>query len=71
MGMPVVSLSRYEDLSSIYESQNPPATSHLPSSYTEGQIEGYKQQQKVYTKLLREKNVQWNEMILGVPGGFV
>jgi choline dehydrogenase-like flavoprotein len=69
MGMPVVSPSRYEDLSRMYEVQDP--ASHLPSTYTEEQIEGYKQQQKVYAKLLREKNVQWNEMMLGVPGGSI
>lgn len=69
IGMPVVTPERYQNLSVAYESQDP--TKHLPATYTKEQIEGYKQQQKVYAKLFREKNVQWNEMMMFGPGGSI
>lgn len=67
-GMPTMS-PKYKELSKKYRSQDP--TSHLPWSYTAEQIEGYKRQQKIYARLLKEKNVQWNEIMLSIPGGSV
>ncbi|KAF2471433.1 alcohol oxidase [Lindgomyces ingoldianus] len=69
IGMPVVSPEKYEALSKAFENQDP--ASHLPATYTKDQIEGYKQQQKVYSKLFREKNMQWNEMMMFGPGGSI
>jgi choline dehydrogenase-like flavoprotein len=68
-GLPVISPSRYKTLADTFEAQDP--VSHLPSTYTKEQVEGYKRQQKIYAKLMREKNSQWNEMMLGQPGGTV
>uniref|UniRef100_L2GDE6 Choline dehydrogenase n=1 Tax=Colletotrichum fructicola (strain Nara gc5) TaxID=1213859 RepID=L2GDE6_COLFN len=45
--------------------------SHLPSAYTSEQVEGYKQQQKVYGRLMRSKNTVFSEMMMYGPGGSV
>ncbi|KAF6810429.1 Oxygen-dependent choline dehydrogenase 5 [Colletotrichum sojae] len=69
IGMPVVSPDRYEALARAYEAQDP--RSHLPSTYTSEQIEGYRQQQKVYGRLMRSKNTVFSEMMMYGPGGSV
>ncbi|KAI8289267.1 hypothetical protein K4K60_009156 [Colletotrichum sp. SAR11_57] len=68
-GLPVVSPDRYETLARTYEAQDP--KSHLPSAYTSEQVEGYKQQQKVYGRLMRSKNTVFSEMMMYGPGGSV
>ncbi|KAJ0166680.1 Oxygen-dependent choline dehydrogenase [Colletotrichum tanaceti] len=60
---------RFETLARAFEAQNP--RSHLPSSYTAEQIEGYKQQQSVWGRLMRSKNVVFSEMMMYGPGGSV
>ncbi|TEA19227.1 Dehydrogenase xptC [Colletotrichum sidae] len=69
IGLPVISPDRYESLARTYEAQDP--KSHLPSSYTAEQIAGYRQQQKVYGRLMRSKNTVFNEMMMYGPGGSV
>ncbi|KAI8155562.1 hypothetical protein KHU50_010122 [Colletotrichum sp. SAR 10_65] len=69
IGLPVVSPDRYETLARTYEAQDP--KSHLPSAYTSEQVEGYKQQQKVYGRLMRSKNTVFSEMMMYGPGGSV
>ncbi|KAL0780197.1 hypothetical protein CaCOL14_004681 [Colletotrichum acutatum] len=69
IGLPVVSPDRFDTLAKAFEAQDP--KSHLPSSYTAEQIEGYKQQQKVWGRLMRSKNVVFSEMMMYGPGGSV
>lgn len=69
IGLPVLAPDTYEDIATRYEEQDP--TSHLPSSYTEEQVEGYRQQQAVFSRLMRSPNTTFNEMMMMGPGGSV
>lgn len=69
LGMPVLAPDTFEDLASRYEEQDP--ESHLPPSYTPEQIEGYRQQQAIFSRLLRSPNTTFNEMMMGGPGGSI
>lgn len=69
IGLPVLAPDTYEDLATRYEEQDP--TSHLPDSYTEEQVEGYRQQQAVFSRLMRSPNTTFNEMMMMGPGGSV
>lgn len=69
IGMPVLAPDTYEDMATRYEEQDP--TSHLPSSYTEEQVEGYRQQQAIFARLMRSPNTTFNEMMMMGPGGSV
>lgn len=69
LGMPVIAPDSYEALASKYEEQDP--ESHLPSSYTAEQIEGYRQQQAVFSKLMRSSNTTFNEMMMINAGGSI
>ncbi|RDL37825.1 Glucose oxidase [Venustampulla echinocandica] len=69
IGLPVVTPDKYEALAQAYESQDPAA--YLPSNYEETQIEGYKQQQKVWAKLMRSTNPVFLEIMLHGPGGAI
>lgn len=68
-GLPVISPDNYEALASKYENQDP--TTHLPASYTAEQIEGYRQQQAVFAKLMRSPDKTFNEMMMYGPGGSI
>lgn len=59
----------YGALATKYEEQDP--TTHLPSSYTEEQVEGYRKQQEVYAELMRSDNINVNEIMLYGPGGAI
>ncbi|RYP38049.1 hypothetical protein DL767_002698 [Monosporascus sp. MG133] len=50
----------------VKQGQDP--ASHLPSSYTPKQIEGYRQQQAVYARLLRAPDTTVNSMMMNGPG---
>lgn len=69
IGLPVVSPERFEEIADAFEAQDP--GEHLPESYTEEQVEGYRQQQKVWSKLMRSKGVVFLEMMMGRPGGSI
>lgn len=69
LGLPVLAPDTYEDLAQRYEDQDP--TSHLPASYTAEQIEGYRQQQAVFSRLIRSPDTTFNEMMMGGPGGSI
>lgn len=69
IGLPVLSPDNYEALASKYEEQDP--TSHLPPRYTDEQIEGYRQQQAVYSRLMRSPDTTFNEMMMYGPGGSI
>lgn len=69
VGMPVLAPDTYEALATRYEDQDP--TSHLPSSYTDEQVEGYRQQQAVFSRLMRSPNTTFNEMMMMGPGGSI
>jgi hypothetical protein len=69
IGLPVVSPENFENLAAKYEEQDP--TSHLPESYTTEQVEGYRQQQSVYSRLMRSPDTSFNMMMLFGPGGSI
>lgn len=69
IGLPVLAPDNFETLASKYEAQDP--MSHLPESYTDEQIEGYRRQQEVYAKLMRSPNTTFNEMMMFGPGGSI
>jgi choline dehydrogenase-like flavoprotein len=69
LGLPVVTADRFESLAKLYEEQDP--TTHLPESYTKEQVDGYSLQQKVFSRLMRTKDVVFSEMMLFGPGGSV
>jgi len=69
IGLPIVSPERFEEIAAAFEAQDP--MTHLPDSYTEEQVEGYRQQQKVWSKLMRSKGVVFLEMMMGRPGGSI
>ncbi|KAM0328803.1 hypothetical protein ACHAQA_005217 [Verticillium albo-atrum] len=69
LGLPVVSPSRYQELATRFQNQNP--ASHLPSSYTAEQVAGYRRQQEIYARLMRSTNVVFLEMMMYGPGGSV
>jgi choline dehydrogenase-like flavoprotein len=69
VGLPVLSPDNYEAITAEYAEQDP--TSHLPSSYTDEQVEGYRQQQAVYARLLQEPDTTVNSMMMNGPGGSV
>lgn len=69
IGLPVVTPDRYEALAQAYESQDPAA--YLPDNYEETQIEGYKQQQKVWAKLMRSTNPVFLEIMIRGAGGAI
>ena len=69
IGLPVISPDNYEALASEFETQDP--AQYLPSSYDPTQIEGYKQQQKVFANLMRSTNVVFLEIMLYGPGGAI
>ncbi|KAI9162882.1 Dehydrogenase xptC [Paramyrothecium foliicola] len=69
VGLPVLSPDNYEAITSKYEEQDP--TSHLPESYTTEQIEGYRKQQAVYTRLLQAPDTTVNSMMMNGPGGSI
>ncbi|PKS10689.1 hypothetical protein jhhlp_002445 [Lomentospora prolificans] len=69
MGLPVITPDRYQEIAAKYAAQEP--TEFLPAHYTEEQIEGYRQQQAVFSKLMESSNVVFNEMMLSGPGGSV
>lgn len=54
LGLPVLAPDTYDALATKYEEQDP--ESHLPESYTPEQIEGYRQQQAVFARLMRSPN---------------
>jgi choline dehydrogenase-like flavoprotein len=68
-GMPVIAPDSYEALADSYEQQDP--KSHLPVSYTPEQVEGYRQQQAVFSRLMRSPNTTFNEMMMMGPGGSI
>lgn len=69
LGLPVVAPEAYEALAAEYAAQDP--AEFLPADYTPEQIEGYRQQQKVFSELVRSPNVVFSEMMLSGPGGSV
>ena len=69
VGMPVLSPENYEALASKYENQDP--RSHLPSTYTREQVDGYGAQQAVYSRLMRSPETTFNEMMMFQPGGSI
>ncbi|KAH7308567.1 hypothetical protein B0I35DRAFT_483113 [Stachybotrys elegans] len=69
VGLPVLSPDNYEAITTKYEEQDP--TSHLPESYTEEQVEGYRQQQAVYARNLRAPDTTVNSMMMFGPGGSI
>lgn len=69
IGLPEIAPDNYEALASKYEAQDP--TTHLPERYTEEQIEGYRQQQAVYSRLMRSSDTTFNEIMLYGPGGAI
>lgn len=69
LGLPVLAPDTFEDLAQRYEDQDP--ESHLPTSYTPEQIEGYRQQQAVFSRLMRSPNTTFNEMMMMGPGGSI
>ena len=69
VGIPALAPTEYEDLSTRYEEQDP--ESHLPSTYTEEQVEGYRQQQAVFSRLMRSPDTTFNEMMMFGPGGSI
>jgi choline dehydrogenase-like flavoprotein len=69
VGLPVLSPDNYKNITSRYKSQNP--TSHLPSSYTPEQVEGYRQQQAVFARLLQSPDTTVNSMMMNGPGGSI
>ncbi|KEY65326.1 hypothetical protein S7711_01837 [Stachybotrys chartarum IBT 7711] len=69
VGLPVLSPDNYESLTARYEEQDP--LSHLPESYTPEQVEGYRQQQAVYARLLRAPDTTVNSMMMTGPGGSI
>jgi choline dehydrogenase-like flavoprotein len=69
LGLPVVTPERFEALATAFEAQDP--TTYLPSSYTATQIEGFKQQQKVWGRLMRSTGVTFFELMMFRPGGAI
>lgn len=69
IGLPVVSPDQFEELAAAFEVQDP--TTHLPVGYTAEQVEGYRQQQKVWAGLMRSKGVVFLEMMMSGPGGSI
>lgn len=69
LGMPVLAPDTFEELATRYEEQDP--ESHLPASYTPEQVEGYRQQQAVFSRLMRSSNTTFNEMMMMGPGGSI
>lgn len=67
--LPVVAPERFEAMATKYEEQDP--ASHLPSSYTAEQIEGYKAQQAVYAKLMQSPHTTFNSMMMRGAGGSI
>ncbi|PGG98606.1 hypothetical protein AJ79_08810 [Helicocarpus griseus UAMH5409] len=69
IGLPTISPENFEALAKKYETQDP--REYLPEWYDRTLIEGYRQQQKIYAKLMRSPDVTFNEMMLFGPGGSV
>ena len=69
IGLPVISPDKFEALADAYEAQDP--TAYLPDNYDETLIEGYKQQHKVWSRLMRSAGVTFLEMMMFGPGGSV
>ncbi|KAK2803295.1 hypothetical protein FQN51_003713 [Onygenales sp. PD_10] len=69
IGLPVITPDKFEELAAAYEAQDP--KEYLPSTYDPTLIEGYAQQQKVYSRLMRSTGVTFLEMMLFGPGGSV
>lgn len=68
-GLPVITPENYKSIASRFAAQDP--RDHLPAHYTKEQVEGYRQQQRVFAKLMQSTNVVFNEIMLGGPGGSV
>ncbi|KAK2763108.1 hypothetical protein FQN54_009742 [Arachnomyces sp. PD_36] len=69
LGLPVVTPERFEELAAAYEAQDP--AEFLPESYDETLIEGYRQQHKIFSRLMRSSGVTFLEMMMHSPGGTV
>jgi choline dehydrogenase-like flavoprotein len=69
IGLPVLAPDTYDEISSRYEEQDP--ETHLPASYTPELVEGYRQQQAVFARLMRSPNTTINEMMMMGPGGSI
>src|SRR5688572_14918795 len=69
VGLPVISPDRYEELAAAYEAQDP--AEFLPESYDETLIEGYRQQHKIFSQLMRSTGTIFTEFMMYGPGGSV
>ncbi|PGH12688.1 hypothetical protein AJ80_06634 [Polytolypa hystricis UAMH7299] len=69
LGLPAVTPDGYEQLAAAFEAQDP--TQYLPSSYDETLKEGYRQQHKVMSRLMRSNNVIFLEVMMFGAGGSV
>lgn len=65
VGLPVLAPDDYEILASKYENQD--HESHLLTSYTTGQVDGYRAQLAVYSQLMRFPHTTFSEKMMFQP----